>query len=271
MMRKLLRVSANLVPWSLRTKIHNVPLIAPLQRWCLNRALGGKSFVHQINAGPARGLKMEVTFPQDKPMWAGTYEIEFAEELSKNARPGVVCFDIGGYRGYMAGVLALAGASRVFTFEPMPANAAAIKQLIALNSNLPIELVEFAAGDRDAQIGFYVMPDASMGKLATSAYQRDVTGGREIVVQVRRIDSVVFDTKLPPPDLIKIDVEGAEVEVLKGASRTLGQFHPRIFIEAHSEELARACLAHLAALGYTVDQLEHSTLPPNETRHLIAR
>ena len=114
------------------------------------------------------------------------------------------------------------------------------------------------------------MPDQSMGKLANSPFQPDVPAEREIVITVRRLDTLVFDDGFARPDLIKVDVEGAEVDVLNGAARTLREFRPRVFIEAHSAALAAACGQQLANLGYQVRQLELLALCPEETRHLVA-
>jgi hypothetical protein len=51
------------------------------------------------------------------------------------------------------------------------------------------------------------------------------------------VDDVVRDTPLERVDVVKIDVDGAELEVLRGAQRTLERFHPHLFVEVHSREL----------------------------------
>ena len=57
-----------------------------------------------------------------------------------------------------------------------------------------------------------------------------------------------------PPDIIKIDVEGAEFEVLEGASRALTEFHPTIFLEIHGTQLRADCRALLSAKGYSTEE-----------------
>ena len=54
-----------------------------------------------------------------------------------------------------------------------------------------------------------------------------------------------------PPDFIKIDVEGAEMEVLRGAEKLLREIHPALVIETHSAELERECGEALVGLGYS--------------------
>src|SRR5262249_36728472 len=158
--------------------------VAVLQRELVVRLLSGHSFVHTIDAGPATSLRFEITMPLDKDLWTGTYEQDFAIALRGHVKPGDVCYDIGGYRGYMSGIMALAGASKVFVFEPVPANQQALRRLCELNRTLPIELLALAAGRIDGQASFRVMPDPSMGKLASSTFQQDAPAVNEIRIDV---------------------------------------------------------------------------------------
>jgi FkbM family methyltransferase len=224
--------------------------------WVVSRFLSREQFVHTINGGPAGGLCFEVVLPLDKGVWTGTYEHDFAAAISLGVRQGDVCYDVGGYRGYMTGVMARAGAGRVLVFEPLEANWRALQRLIELNPAYTIEPYCLAAGSDDGIARFRVMSDPSMGKLALSLFQPDAAAASDIEVVQRSLDSLVRKDKFPPPNVIKIDVEGAEMEVLIGASNILKEFRPKLFIEIHTEELAENCLAFLKALRYCVHRLE---------------
>ena len=145
-MKRLLRASVNFLPHGLRTWIKYLPGIAALQRGLVSHVISGEPFLHTVNAGPAKSLRFEVTLPLDKAIWAGTYEPEFAEAIARGVKHGDVCYDIGGYRGYITGVMALAEASKVFVFEPLPMNQKALRRLCELNPKLPIELLPVAVG-----------------------------------------------------------------------------------------------------------------------------
>lgn len=270
-MKSALRSSVNWLPLPLRHRIRRVPGIAALQRWLVTRFLSGGSFVHTINAGPAAGLRVEVTLPMDKQIWAGTYEREFAAAIKSAVSAGDICLDVGGYRGYIAGVMALAGASRVFVFEPLPENQRAIARLCDLNPELPIELKRLAVSDRDAPMWLEVMNDLSMGKLETSQFQARAPSKGRIEIASSRIDSLIETGEILPPRIIKIDVEGAELEVLRGAGATLGSSRPVLFLEAHSAALEEACRAELAIHGYRVHRLGAEAGGEEQTRHLIGR
>ena len=269
-MKTLLRSSVNLLPAGARHWIKHIPGVAAAQRWLVKHLLSGEPFVHIINAGPARGLLFEVTLPDDKAIWSGTFEPEFSRTLYEAVQNGDVCYDIGGYRGYMSGVLALAGASQVIVFEPLPENLARLKRLVELNPKLAIIVEEMAVGRSDGQVHFKIMPDQSMGKLANSTFQEEQVASNEILVRLACLDTCIFGLGLPQPNLMKIDVEGAEVDVLDGARRTLAECRPLVLIEAHSEHLAGLCTQRLQASGYQIRQLEKGRLDPQQPRHLLA-
>jgi FkbM family methyltransferase len=269
-LRTAVGASVNLVPYRLRHWIRNVPGIAPLQRLVIGRVLTGHPFTHRINAGPAAGLAFEVTLPFDKAIWSGTYERAFAETLAREVRPGGVCYDIGGYRGYMAGVMAAAGASKVVVFEPLPENQQAIRRLSALNSALPIELRRLAVGKDDGMAHLRTMADRSMAKLATSPFQPDAPAFDEIEVPLRAIDALVREQTIPPPDLVKIDVEGAECDVLAGAAGTLRRWRPTVLLEAHSAALEELCGGTLREFGYCIRRIGDPPRSADHTRHLLA-
>jgi FkbM family methyltransferase len=269
-MKALLRASVNVLPMWLRQSIKHIPGLAATQRWIVSNTLSGEPFVHTINAGPAAGLRFEVTLPEDKAIWAGTFEPEFSQALRDATRKGDVCYDIGGYRGYMSGVFALAGASRVIAFEPLPENIARLKRLLELNPQLPIQIEQTAIGSTDGETHFKIMSDQSMGKLAGSSFQAERDFERDVVVQIARLDTFVFERNLTPPHLIKIDVEGAEADVIEGACRTLSEFRPKILLEAHSEALAALCRQKLEELGYQLRELQEHPVSHEGTRHLMA-
>ena len=237
----------------------------------ISRFISDLPFVHKINAGPASGLQFEVTLPRDKAVWKGTYEQEFASAIARSITRGDVCYDVGGYRGYITGVMALAGATKVVVFEPLPANIHAIQRLQDLNPQLRIELLAVAVGNVHGSMRFIVLPDPSMGKVVTSSFQPDLASVYEIEVAMRRLDDLVKQGIIPKPNLIKIDVEGAELDVLKGAESILMECHPLIFLEAHSKALEQACWRELQRLGYEVHRSGAEPAREQDARHLIAR
>ncbi len=214
-MRTFLRKSIRLIPWKLST-IKRLPLVALLQRNLLKRFVEGQEFTHTVDAGPARGLNYPIKLPHDKGIWTGTYEVELATGIAEAVKPGDICLDVGGWHGFLSGVMAQAGAAKVFILEPLPANAERIKRMIELNPNLPIELVETAVGDVVGRTTLRIMPETSMAKLSASSFQPDQSAGEAIEVGLETIDHFAETRALGRVTVVKIDVEGAEALVLQG-------------------------------------------------------
>jgi len=251
-----------------------VPVVGRLQRWLLSTVLEGHEFVHLVDAGPAAGLQYPISLPIDKSVWTGTYERELSVLLFKAVKRGSTCLDIGGWRGFYAGVMALAGASRVYIFEPLPANCSRIRRLIDLNPKLPIELIEAAAADQKGTAEFQTMPDSSMGKLSASSFHPRDRGTGTIEVRVATLDDLFTQGRIGAPSVIKIDVEGAELLVLRGARRLLAECQPTLFLEIHSHNLVCDCKELLLRAGYSMSAVEvtsGSIGGDSEVYHFIAR
>jgi FkbM family methyltransferase len=254
-LQDLLRGSVNLVPWRVRDWIRKVPFVAGTQRWLLARFVGQEPFLHEINAGPAKGLRLMISMPADKGFWTGTYESHFVGAVAAAVKPGFVCFDIGGFHGFVSGVMALAGARQVECFEPLPGNLDVIRNLVELNPALPIAIRNCALGAANGQAHFTVMTEDSMGKLESSPYQMGESGRTSIAVTIRTLDALLADGDIVPPNLIKIDVEGAEYDVLQGGRQLLAKHHPEIFAEIHSPELRVRCESLLRELNYNITEV----------------
>lgn len=255
--RELIRRTIDVIPWRLRHHIRRLPVISALQRRFVARVLSGDAFVHRINAGPARGARFMITLPDDKLLWTGTWESGFAQAMSGEVHAGDVCYDVGSHRGFLAAVMSVAGASRVVCFEPDPRNQSRLVELQSLNEGFPLQIVAAAAGDRDGESEFVLMPELTMGRLADSGFEAgDADLASRCTVAIVRIDTLVENGTAPAPDVMKIDVEGAEMLVLEGAAKTIASARPRLFIEAHSRALASDCTAFLESRGYSIRRLK---------------
>jgi FkbM family methyltransferase len=152
----------------------------------------------------------------------------------------------------------------------LPQNVSALSRLCDLNPTLPITALPFAIGATDGKVGFKVMPDNSMGKLNTSGFQAEAAAKSEFLVEMRALDSLIFGSdRYPHPDVLKIDVEGAELDVLTGAKRALQESMPVLFIETHSRALDEQCRNFLTGIGYVLTPLREPTAS-EPTGHLMA-
>ena len=147
----------------------------------------------------------------------------------RSLRPGAITCDVGANIGVTA-AMAAQHASRVYCFEPSPRTFQALKQTIQ-NNNLQdrIEIANLALGDREGTLPFF--DDPSSG--SASHMITDATLGRVSTVQVRvtTLDNFVIERSIDRLDLIKIDIEGFEIDALRGALETIRSFRTSALIE----------------------------------------
>lgn len=135
-------------------------------------------------------------------------------------RPGAVVVDVGAHTGfYTVPAARLAGEKgTVLALEPAPGPRALLAESIAANGLANVRLRDLAAGDSEAEASFFVTEEPSFSGLA--ATQRSPVR-EERRVRVRPLDALLEEEGLGPIGALKVDVEGTEAAVLRGARRAL--------------------------------------------------
>ena len=252
--------SVALIPHDMRGLVQNMPLVGPAQRFFVKRFLSGKSFEFTVDSGPSKGIKYELVLPEDKGIWIGNYEPQFASRLASEVKSGMVGYDIGSWHGYFSGVMLANGASQVVMFEPLPQNRRRLDRLIALNPGYDMTIQSVALGDKNSTAKLIQLGESSMAKLSDSPFQPERSTGDQISVPLKTIDSMVSAGSIPLPDIIKIDVEGAECMVIRGALDTLLAAKPIVLAEVHSKGLLLELTNLLVSVGYSVEVIDASEL-----------
>jgi hypothetical protein len=173
----------------------------------------------EILAGPARGVRMTLDFAGHTPMYLGMYEWELHRFLRRTLPPAKLVFDVGGSIGYDALAFAANTSARVVTFEPDPDNR------LLLGGNL----------DHNPELRQRV----TVEPLAVAGEDRD---------GVTTLDAA--RARYGAPDFVKIDIDGGELDALRGAGGTLREDRPHLIVETHSQQLEDACGALLVECGY---------------------
>lgn len=174
----------------------------------------------------------------------GTYEPEQTAHFVRWIRPGATVIDVGAHVGYytlLASMLAGESGS-VWAFEPEPTNAAFLRRHMYLNHCRNVHVEEVAVSSSSGQGRFVCGKGSGTGRL-------DKTG--EMEVRTVRLADFCASRGIRPTAL-KIDVEGAEVEVLDGARDLIRSERPVIFLSTHSRAIHRQCLGLLRDDGYTL-------------------
>lgn len=219
-------------------------------------------------AGPLDGYRMRLDWKKDRSFAYGTWEPEVVRAISGSVLPGMTAFDLGAHGGFFTLLLskAVGRKGKVIAFEPLPANFRVLEENVRLNSTENVTVERQAVTSQTGQ--FRLDVPALESSLLAGPYQDDDERGRTLVAATS-LDEYVFQKEIRV-DFIKIDVEGAEDDVLRGARRTLETFHPMMVIELHNleNEYGRhPAVADLPKLGYELQRLSEALY----TTHMFAR
>ena len=162
---------------------------------------------------------------------------------------GKVVYDIGAFHGLLTMYFAR-HATQVVAWEPNSKNRRRLEENLRLNSFSNVIVRPYGLSSEPAVAS---MTFDSLVPGTASLDTNIATGSRHETVELRTLDQ---EQGLKAPDLIKVDVEGFELEVLKGAGRALGR-RPDLFLEMHGRDpddkrrRVQAIVDHIWSLGYT--------------------
>lgn len=216
-----------------------------------------------INNGVARGVKFN-SGESSTEFVLGTYELPIQQAFAARLRSGDVFYDIGANVGFFTIVAAkLVGETgKVYAFEPGSKNAAQIRHNAQMNNFSQVEVIEKAVSHTSGT-GKLLLAQYSGGHaLSTADAPPDLAGSMEVYLVA--IDDLVEAGKILPPTVIKLDVEGAEVDALRGMTQTIKTHKPTIVYEvddgeAESFQQKNREIANLIkSLGYKIEPLADS-------------
>jgi len=220
-----------------------------------------KRMVLPILQGRLRGTKW-IVGAGEHGYWLGWYEMNKSHAFEREVKPGSVIYDIGANVGFFSLLAAeLSGQTgQVYAFEPLPRNVEFLRKHVALNRIENVTVFEAAVSDRGGEAFFDLSASTSMGHLAETGMLK---------VQMASLDDLLSDGMILPPDFIKIDVEGAEFDVLNGAKTLFSTYRPVLFLDTHGREAHQAVIAFLEERDYRFEVLDGKPLA--ESKELVAR
>jgi FkbM family methyltransferase len=220
-----------------------MPVPEPLKKVIRNVLFRRGRRPYTLRGGALKGYRFMLDLHADTQVWRGIYEKDLQAWLQKCVKPGAVCLDIGGAEGFFTlQMAALAGANgRVITFEPSD-RGVQISQNLKLNEDRGLAKVEILR----AYAGRAEAPVEPNGPVPTIG-----------------VDHWLAEHGVGKIDVVKIDVDGGEIDVVQGMSQTLQKYHPHLTIEIHSPELLVGVMALIEPMGYKMKRVEP---PPHEHR-----
>lgn len=197
------------------------------------------------------------------PLWAhpisidvalGTYEYRKTELFFNLVRAGMTILDIGACGGTYSILAAklMQDKGKVLAFEPDPDNCEWLEKNIRANNYNCVEIHRYALADKEAMATFY--PAGGMGSLVSRSSRVAQSQKEAMMIRTRRLDDVLSELNIQKVDVIKIDVEGSDILVLKGAERTLrnGRVHLLMDVDVECNVERTELYDLLTSFGYEI-------------------
>lgn len=228
--------------------------------------------LYEYTAWPKRQLELIDYEIADEPM--------FTTQFAEIKRDWTV-LDVGASIGYYTLLAAeKATEGRVIAIEPHPQIVNALRKNVALHGLQNVQIINEAvagpasAGSVHMQEGYErggsemlyehvpavnrIFQALSDGTFFEKVFRRFKTSRQKFTAQARTLDDLVDSLRLTRVDLVKMDIQGAEYEVLQGAERLMRDFHPTFLIEVHERPNCSPLFLHnfLENHGYRLEKDE---------------
>lgn len=200
-----------------------------------------------IKCGPNQGRLWSVSTARN--YFYGRFVPGKAACLPQLIRAGETVWDIGAHCGYTVLIesQAIGPGGQCVAFEPNPRNRHLLELHLKWNRTANVAVLPYAVSGADGELSF----GWKDGQRASSISSH--LGGTGWKVPVRHVDGLIASGEAPAPTVMKIDVEGAELELLRGAARLLAtEPNLLIILSTHTAELHDACSALLHAAGFVI-------------------
>lgn len=233
--------------------------------------------VYTVRHGLLKGLKRKGGFGFI-PIMKMTEEEKFLANLELK---GQTIFDVGAFTGLftMFFARAVGKSGKVIAFEPNPSLCIKIKENLLLNNFDNVEVMQLALG-REKKREVLAFPSMIPGVGSIEEHEKTrilkQRSARTIEIDVDTIDNLIAAEKVPTPYFIKIDVQGAELDVLIGASDTIKRCRPKLLIEVHSIPYINWKIKNLQRIvdfltekGYSLYHIESGKKINSGTAHIV--
>lgn len=224
---------------------------------------------YPVIRGPLKGAKFILGTSSGECGGASVYfnmsEPEQTSAFVDTLKNGQVFFDIGANVGYytILGARIVGSQGKVLAFEPVIRNLAYLYQHTVLNKTSNVTIISAACSDTLSLTTFSAGLNFATGHVTNNIHLKNGANEPLFPVPTVTVDAIVQQLGVSP-DVIKIDVEGAEFSVLRGAQSTLRKAKSKIFLSTHSDMLRTTCLEYLRGLGYTFEVLSQEKNSPSE-------
>jgi FkbM family methyltransferase len=220
-----------------------------------------------VIAGPGRGLRFAFDLSRriEAAYVTGRYDVAQVRTICQLATPGMVVWDVGTYLGFYSALVSriVGPTGKVVAFEPDPENLSRAQHNARLNSLTNIQFVHAAIGEPVGEITLIKTANtnshidgAFVGRDRADYATRAPEHADTVTVPCMSLDQAYLDPTIPNPDIIKLDIEGAEQFALRHCDRLAREVGPVIMLELHNPECDSAAWDFAQETGYRLFSLE---------------
>ncbi len=250
--------AARYLPLPIKNLIYRVRPLAQFIRKQLNQVVPDGLVEVTVAAGALIGCRLRLDMHAEKDYWLGTYEIGLQIAIGDWVKPGMVAYDIGANIGYVSLMLARAVGERgrVYAFEPLPKNLARLEEHMKINRvEERVTIVPKAVIDASKPVRFHYGLSHGTGKVDGSSGRELSANSENILVDGISLDDFVYEQSNPPPQVIKLDIEGGEVLALPGMRRLIHQARPLMLMELHNPQAIQIAWQILTSESYILCEM----------------
>lgn len=243
------------LPASIRS-FRGVPILGSVLHTLSHQMLSPNHMVWaQVEAGPATGIWLELNPRTGQNYRLGETERACQAVVAEKLRPGDIFYDLGANIGLFSLLAAKATGptGKVFSFEPDAQIAERLRRNAERNGLSTITVVEMGVWSASGAVNF-ISADSSSPDRGVGRFQLDGAAGTP--APCVSLDD--FVQSATAPCAIKCDVEGAELEVFRGAENLLRAYRPWILCELHSRANDQAWRELVGRLGYSFEPVDES-------------
>lgn len=208
--------------------------------------------VYRILFGPIRGMKIFISYKISPRMLLGLDEYWLARTTKSQIKQGDTIYDVGAHVGYTSLLFAkFSGQNgQIHAFELLPNVAHGyLAKTIAAN-RLEDQIIIHPIGlSNCSKIENIVIGDTMMG----NCYTRENGISQTVLCRIETLDNYIREQQLPIPQFIKVDIETAENNFIRGAEQLIKQHHPILLIEFHNLALLKEGFILLKEMGYELE------------------
>ncbi len=229
----LLRLPLKLIPSGVVVPILSGPLRG--SRWCIRAGLHG--------------------------CWLGTYELDKQNLFASLLNPGLTVYDIGANVGFYTLLASkyVGTQGQVYAFEPAPDNLLKLQRHVNINACRNARVLDCALSNQPGRANFD----------DNGSYTGKLSAHGKTTVKLETLDGLLAAGRISPAQLVKIDVEGAELAVLEGGRDFFQNHAPTILLATHGVDIHRQCCDRLRSWGYTLKPID-ATRTLDETDEIMA-